>query len=107
MHIAGQGRHFGHRHLGVKRGEAVTRALLTREHPHALGMQAQKSRGEMSYVGVVHVVCFYVVYVAYVCFLCRFGCGGSLGYGMCGGGGEIGLLVCGGRGATPVSLPAP
>lgn len=85
MHIAGQGGHFGHGHLGVERGEAVARALLTREHPHALGMQAQKSRGEMSYVCVRAGDCVYVVYVWVLCG--RFGCGGSLGYGRNGGGG--------------------
>lgn len=64
VHIAGQGGHFGHRHLGVESREAVPRALLTREHPHALGMQAQQARGEMSYV------CVCLGCRGYVCVLC-------------------------------------
>lgn len=47
MHIAGQRGHFGHRHLGVERGEAVTRALLAGEQLHALGVQPQQACREL------------------------------------------------------------
>lgn len=102
MHIAGQGGHFRHGHLGVARGEAVARVPLAREHPHPLGVEAQESRGELSYV--YGYVCICVCVCIYVCGVVRFviggvviecgvvlcgrigsGCGGSLGSGGYGG----------------------
>ena len=50
--VAGQRGHFGHRHLGVARGEAVARALLAGEQPHALGVQPQQARGELVHGGL-------------------------------------------------------
>ncbi len=47
MHVAGERGHFGHRHLGVQRGEAVACAALAGEHLHALGVQPQQTSGEL------------------------------------------------------------
>lgn len=49
VHVAGQRRHLGHRHLGVQRGEAVAGALLTLEYLHALGVQAQQTGRQLVY----------------------------------------------------------